>query len=142
MRFNRLVLIRKKKKLTQMEIAKILSVERSTYSCWETGKNTITLNKLYELSNYYKISIDYIVGLSNKNEYFFSSQKINLIKLGKNLKEFRIRNNLKQKDIINLLEINKSTYSLYENGYITIQTAYLFKIAKKFKLSIDELIKK
>ena len=97
---------------------------------------------MYELSNYYKISIDYIVGLSNKNEYFFSFQKINLIKLGKNLKEFRIRNNLKQKDIINLLEINKSTYSLYENGYITIQTAYLFKIAKKFKLSIDELIKK
>ncbi len=97
MRFNRLVLIRKKEKLTQMEIAKILSVERSTYSCWETEKNTITLNKLYELSNYYKISIDYIVGLSNKNEYFFSSQKINLIKLGKNLKEFRIRNNLKQK---------------------------------------------
>ena len=142
MRFNRLVLIRKKEKLTQMEIAKILSVERSTYSWKKKKKNTITLNKLYELSNYYKISIDYIVGLSNKNEYFFSSQKINLIKLGKNLKEFRIRNNLKQKDIINLLEINKSTYSLYENGYITIQTAYLFKIAKKFKLSIDELIKK
>ena len=36
---------------------------------------------------------------------------------------------------------SESTYSLYENEYITIQTSYLFKIAKKIKLSIDGLIK-
>lgn len=66
MKFEKMKDIREEKKLKQREIAEILGVDRSTYAGWETGKDTITLRKLFKLSNYYKISIDYLTGLSNK----------------------------------------------------------------------------
>ncbi len=56
-------------KLTQEEIATILEVNRATYTGWELGTNTIPLRKLFELSNYYKFSINYIIELSKTNNY-------------------------------------------------------------------------
>jgi len=61
MKFEKMKEIRKNKELKQWQIANELKVDRSTYAGWETEKNTITLRKLYELKNYYKISIDYIL---------------------------------------------------------------------------------
>ena len=46
MKFEKIRKIRKQKKLKQRDLAKILNVERSTYSGWETGKDTIPLRKL------------------------------------------------------------------------------------------------
>ena len=54
MKFERLKQIRKEKKLTQKDVAKILNVERSTYTGWENGKDTIPLKKLIKLCNYYE----------------------------------------------------------------------------------------
>ena len=77
--------IRENKELKQWQIANELKVNRSTYAGWETEKNTITLRKLYELRNYYKISIDYIIDLSKKNNYIYSGDSIDLNRVAKNL---------------------------------------------------------
>ena len=66
MKFEKMKTIREDRELKQWQIAEELNVDRTTYSGWETGKDTIPLRKLYELSNYYKLSIDYIVGLFPK----------------------------------------------------------------------------
>lgn len=97
MKFEKIRKIRKQKKLKQRDLAKILNVERSTYSGWETGKDTIPLRKLIELSNYYNLSIDYLTGLNNKKEYMFVSENINPIAIGKEIKIVRKEKNLKQK---------------------------------------------
>ena len=118
MKFEKIRKIRKQKKLKQRDLAKILNVERSTYSGWETGKDTIPLRKLIELSNYYNLSIDYLTGLNNKKEYMFVSENINPIAIGKEIKIVRKEKNLKQKDLAKILKISPSTYSVYENGKI------------------------
>ena len=133
--------IRETKELKQWQIANELKVDRSTYAGWETGKDTIPLRKLYELSNYYKISIDYITGLSKKNYYIYSGDSIDLNRVAKNLKKLRIDNNLKQRDIFNMLNIASSSYSVYETGQTLIQTSFIYQIAKKYNSSIDEIIK-
>lgn len=71
MKFEKMKEIRETKELKQWQIANELKVDRSTYAGWETGKDTIHLRKLYELSNYYKISIDYITDLSKKKIIIF-----------------------------------------------------------------------
>lgn len=129
------------KELKQWQIANELKVDRSTYAGWETGKDTIPLRKLYELSNYYKISIDYITGLSKKNNYIYSGDSIDLNRVAKNLKKLRIDNNLKQRDIFNMLNIASSSYLVYETGQTLIQTSFIYQIAKKYNSSIDEIIK-
>lgn len=53
---------RKKKSLTQGEIAKILEIGKTTYHDYETGKYDIKLDKLVMLVDYYKIDIDVFCG--------------------------------------------------------------------------------
>ena len=141
MKFEKMKEIRENKELKQWQIANELKVDRSTYAGWETGKDTIPLRKLYELSNYYKISIDYITGLSKKNNYIYSGDSIDLNRVAKNLRKLRIDNNLKQRYIFNMLNIASSSYSVYETGQILIQTSFIYQIAKKYNSSIDEIIK-
>lgn len=141
MNYEKMKEIRENKELKQWQIANELKVDRSTYAGWETGKDTIPLRKLYELSNYYKISIDYITGLSKKNNYIYSGDSIDLNRVAKDLRKLRIDNNLKQRDIFNMLNIASSSYSVYETGQILIQTSFIYQIAKKYNSSIDEIIK-
>ncbi len=142
MKFENIKKSRKERNLKQKDIATILNVDRSTYSGWETGKDTIPLRKLFDLSNFYNLSIDYLTGLSKKNDYIYTSDFIDLKSVGENLKKLRINNHLKQKDLFNMLNVTSSSYSLYENGKLLIQTSFIYQIAKKYKISIDSILKK
>ena len=134
--------IREDKDLTQKQIAKILGVERSTYTGWETGKDTIPLRKLSQLCDFYNVSIDYITGLSNIRSYNITNTNINPKDVGKRLKHLRLINNLKQKDIFTFLNTTSSTYSAYETGKVLIQTSFVYSIAKKYNASIDWILTK
>lgn len=94
MKFEKIREIKEEKEIKQRKIADILVVDRSTYAGWETGKDTIPLRKLFELSNFYKLSIDYITGLKNRNNYNYSSDKIDPVVVGQNLKKFRAKKNI------------------------------------------------
>ena len=63
---NNLKMLRKLNKLNQTEIAKILSIEQSTYGKYERGE--IPLNEIYakKLADYYNVSISYILNDDNK----------------------------------------------------------------------------
>ena len=52
--------------LTQSELAKLLHIKQNTYSQYETGQRQIPIDALIKLSEYYNVSTDYILGLSNK----------------------------------------------------------------------------
>lgn len=51
--------------LTQKELAKILGMSQTGYSKYETGENDIPTEVLIRLSNYYNVSIDYLLGQTN-----------------------------------------------------------------------------
>ena len=141
MKFDRLKEIREEHELTQKQIATILNVDRSTYAGWETGKDTIPLRRLNKLSDYYKISVDYMTGLSNVTS---SYRVIDLDAkvIGQNLKEFRKERNLVQKDIFLFLNTTSSTYSAYETGKVLIKTDFLYSICKNYNASMEELLGK
>ena len=141
MKFPRMRLIRDEIEKTQDDISKILGVDRSTYAGWEIGKDTIPLRKLKLLSDYLKISIDYIVGLSDENNYIKSKEKeISLETVAQNLRTIRREQKLKQKDIYLQLNTTSSTYSAYETGKVLIQTSFIYIIVTKYKYSIDWMI--
>ena len=58
-----LYLLRKQNQLTQEEIATALNVTRQTISNWETDKVKPTIDKVIELSEVYRVSLDSIVGI-------------------------------------------------------------------------------
>ena len=58
--------LREDNDLTQSQMAKLLGCTQQTYSRYETGEITIDINSLIKLAQFYKTSIDYLVGLSDK----------------------------------------------------------------------------
>lgn len=54
------------KTITQKEIAELLGTTQQTYSLWETGDREIPFHHAITLAKFYKVSLDYIAGLTNK----------------------------------------------------------------------------
>ena len=50
--------------LSQREVAKIISTTQQQYSRIETGKSDITGERLIQLAQFYKVSVDYLLGLT------------------------------------------------------------------------------
>ena len=57
--------IREDRDLTQQEIASYLHIKQNTYSQYENGHRQIPIDLLIKLSEYYKTSVDYLLGVSD-----------------------------------------------------------------------------
>ena len=66
MYLNRLKTLRIKAGLKQTEIAEILGIQQTVYSRYERGFQTIPLNFLVKLADFYNTSTDYILNRTNK----------------------------------------------------------------------------
>ena len=65
MKFIRIRNLREDKDLYQKDIAKMLGISQQYYSEYENGNRTIPIFHLIKLANFYNVSIDYIVGLTD-----------------------------------------------------------------------------
>ena len=52
--------------MNQAQIAKLLNTTQQTYSLWERGDREIPFHHAITLAQYYKVSLDYLAGLTNK----------------------------------------------------------------------------
>lgn len=68
MQFKHLKEIRIDHDIRQKDIAKVLSVSQNTYSQYETGIIPLTADVLIKLSNYYNVSIDYLLDRTDNPE--------------------------------------------------------------------------
>ncbi|MEF2764322.1 MAG: helix-turn-helix transcriptional regulator [Mediterraneibacter sp.] len=58
--------LREDNDLTQKQIADMLGVAQTTYSQYELDKRPLPIDYLIALCKYYKVSSDYMLGLSDK----------------------------------------------------------------------------
>lgn len=63
--------IRKQKKLNQLKVAMDMNISREALSHYETGKRSPDIQMLRQLSDYFNVSIDYLVN----GEEFSGKQK-------------------------------------------------------------------
>ncbi len=61
MRYKNLKSLREDRNIKQKEIAKYLNVSQNTYSQYETGIIPLTGEMLIKLSDYYNVSVDYLL---------------------------------------------------------------------------------
>lgn len=82
----RLKELRKEKKLSQEQIAKILSVTQRAYGGYELETSEPSIQTLCNLADYYNVSLDYLVGRERKDEVgFLSPTQITCVNLMKQL---------------------------------------------------------
>ena len=66
MYWNRIEDLRIDHDLTQQQVAEILHCKREVYRRYEKGIRELPLSYAIILAQYYKVSLDYLVGLSDK----------------------------------------------------------------------------
>lgn len=64
--YTRLRDLREDRDLNQTQIAEILNTTQTQYSRWERGAQEIPLHHFITLAKFYKVSLDYLAGLTNK----------------------------------------------------------------------------
>ena len=68
MYFKRLKDLREDNDMLQKDIAKKLGISQQYYSQYELGNYTMPIELLIELAKEYNVSLDYLVGLSDKKK--------------------------------------------------------------------------
>lgn len=58
--------LREDKGIGQVELAKKIGVSKGTISFWENGLREPTMSSLISLSQFFDVSIDYLVGLKDE----------------------------------------------------------------------------
>ena len=64
---ERIRALRQDNDLSQREIADMLGIAQTTYSQYELDKRPMPIEYLVALCKFYKVSADYMLGLSEKN---------------------------------------------------------------------------
>lgn len=83
---NKIKFLREQKDINQSEFAKILGIANSTLSQYETGQRIPSDEIKLKIANYFKVTIDYLLGNSSESTTIESeNQDISLIMT--NLKE-------------------------------------------------------
>ena len=65
---DRIKQLRKKKGISQSELAELIGVKNNTVSTWERGTRKPDFEALHLLSDYFEVSFEYILGSSDKEE--------------------------------------------------------------------------
>ena len=136
---ERLIEIREDNNLSQRDLASILNVSKSTYARWETQEQIIPLNRLVDFCNYFKVSMDYALNLSNENKYKKPISSLDRKLIGNNIKLIRKKFSLTQQNLADLLNTSHSTISAYEAGKTLILTIFAYQICLKYNISLDWL---
>ena len=70
MQYQRIRDLREDKDLNQTNIAEMLGMSQTGYSKYETGENDIPTTVLIKLANFYNVSIDYLLGQTDRKERY------------------------------------------------------------------------
>ena len=68
MKFQRIQDLSTDADMSQKQLSEILHISQRSYSHYETGSRNIPVEMLIRLANYYDISVDYLVGRTDKKE--------------------------------------------------------------------------
>ncbi|OTP10821.1 hypothetical protein A5844_000955 [Enterococcus sp. 10A9_DIV0425] len=66
--YDRIRNLREDADLSQEKLARLLHINQATYSRYETGDLEIPVSSLIKLSEFYSISVDYLVNLTDSME--------------------------------------------------------------------------
>lgn len=131
--------IREDHDLSQQQMADILGVKRSTYSLWEVGISLIPLKNLCDFADYFKISLDYALGLNKKCSTNIYKKGINFKVLGENIRKIRKEKGLTQMDVAKTIGVTRACIARYEKGIICISINNLYTLSKVFHISLTAL---
>lgn len=130
--YQRIRHLREDRDLTQARVAKMLDMSQTGYSKYETGENDIPTAVLIRLSEFYHVSTDYLLGLTDQlpGEPLFLAR----------IRLLREEHDWTQQQVANRLHIHRRTYDAYEAGATDVPAEILIALARLYNVSTDYLL--
>ncbi|MBD5148364.1 MAG: helix-turn-helix transcriptional regulator [Oscillibacter sp.] len=75
LKYQRIRDIRNDRDLTQAKIAALLHISQNTYAQYELGVTRYPLDAVIKLAEFYGVSVDYLVGLTDRQEPYPRAKK-------------------------------------------------------------------
>lgn len=140
MTMTRLEQLREENDFTKKKMAEILGISDSLYARWENGKEIIPTRRMYQIANYYKVNIDYLMGLTSNRTTIVSKDEINILLVSSRITEIRKDFGESLREFSKRLNTSNSTWSAYETGKVLILGAFLLEICKIENYSADWIL--
>lgn len=105
---HRLEDLRDEKDLLKKDVTKAIGIVESLYSEWKNEKLSIPTKRIYQLSEYYEVNIDYMMKLTDKRIHIKTNNEINLDIVSKRLKEVRKSLKMTLRDLAEKYNISSS----------------------------------
>lgn len=125
------------RKLTPYKVSKDTGITQATLSRWKTGKASPSIETLQLLSNYFGVTVDYLLG--NEDIKCHPTTQIGVTNMNR-IAQLRKEFNLNQKDLSKLLGVAQNTISQWENGNRDPDTNSLIALASFFHVTTDYLL--
>lgn len=137
MTMTRLEQLREENDFTKKKMAEILGISDSLYARWENDKEIIPTRRMYQIANYYKVNIDYLMGLTSNRITIVSKAEIDIPLVSSRITEIRKDFGESLREFSKRLNTSNSTWSAYETGKVLILGAFLLEICKIENYSAD-----
>lgn len=133
----RLRIMREQMNLTQAKVAALLGIDQRVYSTYETGKRDIPLRHLLALTNYYHVTLDYLMGRGEESDYAAAVKQTYCYP---RLRDLREDHDMTQEMVGRLLGTTQQQYYKYEKGIQEIPAHHLITLADYYHVSVDYLL--
>ena len=139
MDYSRIKELRIKNNLPQKDIASYLNISIAAYSQFERMDTLIPIELLNKLANYYHVSLDYLLKITDNPDIQIENKEIDKRIVGENLKKLRKNNKLYQDTLALEIGTSHSLISEYESGKKLVSLTYGYAICKRYQVSLDWL---
>ena len=131
---NLMKTLREEKNLNLSDMADILKVTLKTYGLYEQGISPMTLEELNRLSNYFKISLNALLGLTTSRSYYNTEKEIDYKYLRFSLRYVRRMQRISLAKLAREFHIAHTTIIKYEKGLSFPSLNYIYLFSKKFNI--------
>ena len=140
--YSRIKDLRINNNLTQKDLADYLQISIAAYSQFERMDVIIPIELLNKLANYYHVSLDYLLKITDNPNIRIDNEDIDKVKVGENLRNIRKEKKLYQETLAQEIGTSHSLISEYESGKKLVSLTYGYAICKRYGVSLDYLYSK
>ncbi len=132
--------LREQKGATYPEISKAIGISLRALKYYGAGEREATMSVLVALSDFFGVTIDYLVGKSDLPDYSASEDMIPFPMMCERLRQLREAKGLNVVDVAALIEDSPRNYAGYEAGEVLPRLRTICALADLFDVSLDYLI--
>ena len=136
---ERLKEVRMKAGVTQHEIAEALNINRTTYNKYENGASKPSPETLSRIADYFRVSVDYLLGRSDDPEPEQMQKGPLLPTLAMNLRYYRLASHLSTSQAAKLADVPAGIWLSWEQGKALPSDEELSRAAEVIGVSVSDL---